>query len=245
MTISLLLEGLLYLDFAGGNGTEKENFSTLMASSNTAATNSNIHWFWANAYIQIAKYNTFLDNIGNCPMDDTKKAAWSSEVKSLRAYFLFNLAFYYKDVPMPLTTLSVEEANSISQTSQADVYAQVENDLKDAIDILPTEYPSGEYGRFTRGAAKTLLSRLYLAQERWADAAKILKEVIDSKIYELDRRNGEESYDKLFQIGGEYSPEMIFCIMGVKDMYTTHVINICILRQLMEDGISLHLTMNW
>ena len=213
-------QGLLYLDFAGGNGTEKENFSTLMASSNTAATNSNIHWFWANAYTQIAKYNTFLDNIGNCPMDDTKKAAWSSEVKSLRAYFLFNLAFYYKDVPMPLTTLSVEEANSISQTSQADVYAQVENDLKDAIDILPTEYPSGEYGRFTRGAAKTLLSRLYLAQERWADAAKILKEVIDSKIYELDRRNGEESYDKLFQIGGEYSPEMIFCIMGVKDMYT-------------------------
>lgn len=213
-------QGLLYLDFAGGNGTEKENFSTLMASSNTVATNSNLYWFWANAYTQIAKYNTFLDNIGNCPMDDVKKVAWSSEVKCLRAYFLFNLAFYYKDVPMPLTTLSVEEANSISQTSQADVYTQVENDLKDAIDILPPEYPSEEYGRFTRGAAKTLLSRLYLAQERWDDAAKILKEVIDSEIYELDRRNGEESYDKLFQIGGEYSPEMIFCIMGVKDMYT-------------------------
>ena len=97
-------------------------------------------------------------------MDDVKKVAWSSEVKCLRAYFLFNLAFYYKDVPMPLTTLSVEEANSISQTSQADVYTQVENDLKDAIDILPPEYPSEEYGRFTRGAAKTLLSRLYLAQ---------------------------------------------------------------------------------
>ena len=33
-------QGLLYLDFAGGNGTEKENFTTLMASSNTVATNS-------------------------------------------------------------------------------------------------------------------------------------------------------------------------------------------------------------
>lgn len=213
-------QGLLYLDFAGGNGTEKENFSTLMASSNTVATNSNLYWFWANAYTQIAKYNTFLDNIVNCPMDEAKKVAWSSEVKCLRAYFLFNLAFYYKDVPMPLTTLSVEEANSIAQTSQADVYIQVENDLKDAIDILPPKYSSEEYGRFTRGAAKTLLSRLYLAQEKWGDATKILKEVIDSNIYELDRRNGEESYDKLFQIGGENSPEMIFCIMGVKDMYT-------------------------
>ena len=32
--------------FAGGNGTEKENFSTLMASSNTVATNSNLRWYW-------------------------------------------------------------------------------------------------------------------------------------------------------------------------------------------------------
>lgn len=213
-------QGLLYLDFAGGNGTEKENFSTLMASSNTAATNSNLRWYWGNAYTQIAKYNVFLENIVNCPMDGDKKEIWSSEVKCLRAYFLFNLAFYYKDVPMPLKTLSVEEANTISQTPQADVYVQVENDLKTAINLLPTEYSSEEYGRFTKGAAQVLLSRLYLAQERWSDAATVLRNVIDSEIYELDRRYGEDSYEKLFQIGGEYSPETIFCIMGIKDLYT-------------------------
>ncbi|WP_044268579.1 RagB/SusD family nutrient uptake outer membrane protein [Bacteroides timonensis] len=213
-------QGLLYLDFAGGNGTEKENFSTLMASSNTAATNSNLRWYWGNAYTQIAKYNVFLENIVNCPMDGDKKEIWSSEVKCLRAYFLFNLAFYYKDVPMPLKTLSVEEANTISQTPQADVYTQVENDLKAAINLLPTEYLSEEYGRFTKGAAQVLLSRLYLAQERWSDAATVLRNVIDSGVYELDRRNGEDSYEKLFQIGGEYSPEIIFCIMGIKDQYT-------------------------
>lgn len=143
-------QGLLYLDFAGGNGTEKENFSTLMASSNTVATNGNLRWYWGNAYTQIAKYNTFLENITDCPMEESKE----------------------------------------------------------------------EYGRFTRGAAKVLLSRLYLAQERWVDAATVLRSVIDSGIYELDRRNGEDSYEKLFQIGGEYSPEIIFCIMGIKDLYT-------------------------
>ena len=149
-------QGLLYLDFAGGNGTEKENFSTLMASSNTVATNSNLRWFWGNAYTQIAKYNVFLENITDCPMDGDKKEIWSAEVKCLRAYFLFNLAFYYKDVPMPLKTLSVEEANTISQTPQADVYAQVETDLKAAINLLPTKYSSEEYGRFTKGAAQVL-----------------------------------------------------------------------------------------
>lgn len=213
-------QGLLYLDFAGGNGTEKENFSTLMASSNTVATNSNLRWFWGNAYTQIAKYNVFLENITDCPMDGDKKEIWSAEVKCLRAYFLFNLAFYYKDVPMPLKTLSVEEANTISQTPQADVYAQVETDLKAAINLLPTKYSSEEYGRFTKGAAQVLLSRLYLAQEKWSEAAAVLRSVIDSGTYKLDRRYGEDSYEKLFQIGGEYSPETIFCIMGVKDLYT-------------------------
>lgn len=213
-------QGLLYLDFAGGNGTEKENFSTLMASSNTVATNGNLNSYWRNAYTQIANYNTFLDNIANCPMDESKKVAWSTEVKCLRAYFFFNLAFYFKNVPMPMKTLSVTEANTISQSSQADVYNQVENDLKDAINILPTSYSSKEYGRFTKGAAEVLLSRLYLAQERYADAATVLHNIIQSGTYELDRRNDDESYDKLFQVGGEYSPEMIFCIMGIKDKYT-------------------------
>ena len=213
-------QGLLYLDFAGGNGTEKENFTTLMASSNTVATNGNLEWYWKNAYTQIAKYNNFLANVGGCPMDEGTKEKWICEVKTLRAYFFFNLAFYFKDVPMPLAPLTVEEANTIKQTAQADVYAQVETDLKEAAGILPDSYDAEEYGRLTSGAAKVLLSRLYLAQDRWGDAADILHEVIITGNYQLDRRNGDESYEKLFQIGGEYSPETIFCIMGIADKYT-------------------------
>lgn len=215
-------QGLLYLDFAGGNGVEKENFTTVgMASTNTIATSGNVLGYWSNAYSQIAQYNTFLDKIGDCPMDEDKKILWASEVKCLRAYYLFYLAFHFKDVPMPLTSLSVADANSISQTPQADVYKQVENDLKEAISILPDQRSSSEYGRYTTGAAQVLLSRLYLAQEKWGDAAGTLKEVIDSEIYELDRTNGADSYEKLFRIGGEYSPEMIFCIQYLKDNITT------------------------
>ncbi len=215
-------QGLLYLDFAGGNGTEKENFTTLgLASSNTMATSSNVLGYWDNAYTQIATYNTFLDNIGKCPMDETKKTIWTAEVKCLRAYYLFNLAFYWKDVPMPLTTLTVAEANSISQTPQATVYSQVESDLKAAITALPDTRTSAEYGRFTTGAARTLLSRLYLAQNKWAEAAAVLKTIIDSNVYKLDRTNGSDSYAKLFQIGGETSSEMIFCVQYLKDKFTT------------------------
>lgn len=50
---------------------------------------------------------------------------------------------------MPLAQLTVDEANTIKQTAQADVYAQVETDLKEAARILPDSYDAEEYGRLT------------------------------------------------------------------------------------------------
>ena len=116
-----------------------------MASSNTVATNSNLRWFWGNAYTQIAKYNVFLENITDCPMDGDKKEIWSAEVKCLRAYFLFNLAFYYKDVPMPLKTLSVEEANTIYDDIDARyaAYAKAEAYLIQHGMVIPAYSTSG------------------------------------------------------------------------------------------------------
>ena len=213
-------QGLLFLDLAGGNGAEKEGFTSTMAGINTMATNANIEILWDNAYRQISKYNNFLANIDKCPMDETKKKQWASEVKVLRAYFFFYLAFHFKDIPMPIEPLTVETANTIPQTSQADVYKQIETDLLEALN-LPSQYDAQDYGRLTCGAVKVLLSRLYLAQNRWKDAADILNEIITSELYELDRRNGSESYEKLFQVGGEYSPETIFCIQGIADKHTT------------------------
>lgn len=213
--------GLLFLDLSGGNGTEKENFTTQgMASSNTLATSGNVLQYWEKAYAQIAGYNTFLDNIGNCPMDEAKKELWVAEVKCLRAYYFFYLAFHFKDVPMPLTTLTVEEANTVFQTPQAEVYAQVEKELLEAIPVLKLAHSTADYGRYTKGSARVLLSRIYLAQNKWSEAASILKDVIESDQYELDRRYGDSSYEKLFHIGGEYSKETIFCVMGLKDLYT-------------------------
>lgn len=213
---------MMFLDFAGGNGVEKENVTTQqMASSELVSTSRTLQSIWGNAYGQIAHHNTFLEKISACPMDENKKALWSAEVKCLRAYYYFNLAFYWGDVPMPLKTLTVKEANTILRTPQADVYEQIEEDLLDAIALLPEQRIAKEYGRYTKSAARVILSRLYLAQNRWTEAASTLKTIIDADLFQIDKRFGDESYEKLFQIGGETSPEIIFPIMYIKDLFTS------------------------
>ena len=213
--------GAIHLDLAGGNGIEKENTTTLMASSLLLATTERVGQYWSASYSHLAHKNTFLDNIVDCPMDETKKANYIAEIKVARAFYLFYLAFHFKDVPMPLTTITVQEANTISQTPQAEVYKQVEDDLLAAIPNLKDSHTGSAYGRVTKSAARVLLSRLYLAQGRYADAATILKAVIDSRLHELDRRNGDDSYEKLFQMGGESSPEVILPDLKIRDLAYT------------------------
>lgn len=213
--------GLLFFDLAGGNGTEKEQITTLLASANTTSTHYLIGEFWRNSYTQITKFNIFLENIESCPMDESKKEQWKAEVRFLRAYYFFNLAFYFKDIPMPLKSLNVEEANTIGQESQASVYKYIETELLEIVDLLPIQRSDAEYGRINRAASQILLGRLYLAQQKWTNAANMFLNVINQDVYELDRRNGKDSYEKLFQIGGEYSPETIYCVMGMKDKYNT------------------------
>lgn len=122
---------------------------------------------------------------------------------------------------MPLTSLTTEEANSISQSSQAEVYAQVEKDLKEAIVDLPLEQKDANLGRISKGAAQTLLARLYLAQNKYSDAATIFKGIIDSNVYALETSYGADSYEKLFQVGGEKSKEIILPIMYHNNKFTT------------------------
>jgi hypothetical protein len=217
-------QGLLMLDFSGGNGTEKENFTTQnMASSTTNASSGEVAGYWSNAYSQIGHYHTFLDNIDAVPMDEAKKELWKAEVKCLRAYYYFYLAFHFQNVPMPLASMTLTEANSMSPTPQAQIYAQVESDLKAALPLLADVHTGSDFGRVTKGYARVLLGRLYLAQSKWADAAAMYKAVIDSGKYELERSNGIDSYEKLFQMGSEYSREIVFAVNYTPSLYT-HVL---------------------
>lgn len=122
----------------------------------------------------------------------------------LRAYYYFELVKFFGAVPMPIDKrVQFGEAQGFVRTPEAEVYTQIENDLKFAADNLPLIQE--EKGRVTKGAAQALLGKALLYQEKFSEAATVLEEVINSNIYDLS-----PDYSTLFLQEGENNEESVF-----------------------------------
>lgn len=166
---------------------------------------------WNKYYAGIYRCNLILDKIDGVPgIDATFRARTIAEIKFLRAYYYFDLIRFFGNIPLITKPLSADEIYQQKQAAKADVYAQIEKDLKDAVATieLPETVPSAELGRVTRGAAKALLGKVILYQNqdnRMAEAATILEEVINSNIYKL-----EPNFADIFKIDHEWGQESVF-----------------------------------
>jgi starch-binding outer membrane protein, SusD/RagB family len=169
------------------------------------ASNDRMLEIWRQSYDGINRANLAIDNISKNPNLNTQKDKdLVNEAKFLRAVLYFNIVRWFGDVPLVLheTTTLTSEALNLSNTPEAEVYAQIEKDLIDA-EALPVVQPIK--GRITSGAAKSLLSKVYLTEKKWQKAAEKSKEVIDSKVYDLF-----ENYADVFNVATKNGKEHIF-----------------------------------
>src|SRR5690554_817609 len=81
---------------------------------------------WRNCYEGIKTCHIFLDNVELVPgMDDTLKARMIAEIRFIRASLFFRLTNHYGDVPLFDYNITLQEANTISRTSKAEVVSFV------------------------------------------------------------------------------------------------------------------------
>jgi starch-binding outer membrane protein, SusD/RagB family len=99
--------------------------------------------------------------------------------------------------------IGVEQSREIERASVEEVYTQIEKDLTEAIPDL--NLVSIIKGRATVGAAKSLLGKVYLYQNKFSQAANILDEVIGSNQYSLI-----PDYNDLFTVASEGNTETVF-----------------------------------
>lgn len=165
---------------------------------------------WFDSYKGIFRANQLLEKLPEIEMDGALKSRMAGEAKFLRSLYYFNLIMAFGDVPLVTTVLTREEYLELARTDRQIIYAQMEQDLIEAAAVLSTE-ASDPVGRATKGAANGLLSRVYLYQEKWNEAANAAKLVIDANYELVD----SENFIDMFNGHLENSKESVFEFQSV------------------------------
>lgn len=160
-------------DRGGAGGWEAFEFSTINSGNGEIAN------LWNGYYAAMYNCNLTLEKMVNAEMTEASRKEAEGQLKFLRAYMYFHLVQYFGEVIIVTSTLEIPDpAFDLVRSPQADVWGQIEKDLKDAAAALPVKYAAaGDLGRATKGAALSLLGKSYLIQKKYADAATTLKEV--------------------------------------------------------------------
>ncbi|MCH7415073.1 RagB/SusD family nutrient uptake outer membrane protein [Belliella sp. R4-6] len=162
---------------------------------------------WVDCYVGIFRANQVIDNVPGIEMNNDLKNRLLGEAYFLRAYFYYNLALLWGNVPMMLE--SSKPTDLPPTTLQADVWAQVELDLARAVDGLPAVYAnSRDLGRVTKGAAQALLAKTYMQQGKYTEAEGPLNWLVTGEgasIYNL-----MPNYRDNFLITSENNQESVF-----------------------------------
>ncbi|WP_215238500.1 RagB/SusD family nutrient uptake outer membrane protein [Dyadobacter helix] len=160
-------------DRGGAGGWEAFDFSTINSGNGEIAN------LWNGYYSALYNNNLTLEKLAVAEIADASKKEIEGQLKFLRGYMYFNLVQYFGDVVIVTSTLSTPDpAFDLVRSPQAEVWAQVEKDLKEAAALLPAKYAAaGDKGRATKGAALSLLGKTYLIQKKYAEAITTLKEV--------------------------------------------------------------------
>ncbi len=164
---------------------------------------------WQKNYSGIYRANLFLEKIeGATGLDPNFKARTIAEAKALRAYFYFDLVRFFRNIPLITASIPTAELYNQAQAAPADVFAQIETDLTDAIADLPLTIPVGENGRISKGGAKALLAKVIMFQDddsRMSQAAQLLNEVNTSGVYNLLSNFGD-----IFNPANRFNAESIW-----------------------------------
>jgi starch-binding outer membrane protein, SusD/RagB family len=205
--------------FLGGSGDAMGMRGLELFSSN--GINAQTYNFWRVQYIKIYHMNYALEGIAaDRTITESLRERYISEVKFLRALNYFMLVRVYGGVPAVFKLGN--DYKTTGRASEQAIYEQIEADLLEAISVLPSraEYPVSDLGRATRDAARGLLAKVYLYQQKYQQCYDVTSAIISSGIYQLEsdyadlwkrglpnNRRNEHGVESLFEFTSAANPE--------------------------------------
>lgn len=169
---------------------------------------------WKQCYKAIDRANRFLVNLKQTDPSvfadgDNTKNIIIAETRAIRAFFYSYLAQNFGRLPMLLEgDTYTESPNKARAASTEETWGLIIEDFSYAAGVLDWAPWKGEHGRITKGMAKAYLAQAYMYNEKFDEAKKELKDIIDSHVYALDECYGlihqEDSYwnkESVWEVG--------------------------------------------
>ncbi|WP_210513810.1 RagB/SusD family nutrient uptake outer membrane protein [Hymenobacter terricola] len=197
----------------GGDGIEQQQLDHF----NIPTTNPLITRLWGGCFIGIGRANIVLQKVPTMQIDPAIQTRSLGEADFLRAKYYFDLVRAYGDVPLLTSPPTTLDQVNIPRTPAAQVYAQIEKDLLDAITKLPASYSGDDLGRATKWAATGLLAKVYLTEGKLAEAATQARAVISGSGKSMWANYGDN-----FKVANENGQESLFEVQYVsaRNQYT-------------------------
>lgn len=154
---------------------------------------------WDDCYKAINIANSAVKYIPQIAMGEADAARLVAEAKFFRAFNYFFLVKAFGGVPLYTEPYESAENMELERASAEAVYALIEADLKDAVNVLPAVKFSDNAHRISKYAAAMMLTSAYMQQGKYAEAAEYAKIVINSphKLTPNDDLGMNSAFNKL------------------------------------------------
>ena len=220
---NVLLDVVASDDYAAGGDTfnyDQPTIQNVNQMIHTPSDNNQLRDIWNLMYAGLNRANYLLEFKDKTDFSGREQII--AQAYFLRAYYAFELAKHFGDIPLKVETrggvnrivdqrIIIGEQYDINRVgSISAVYSLIEEDLKEAIPNLPVV--QSDVYKVTKGAAQALLGKVYLYHgtfddDKFADAASAFSDVIGSSQYSL--KTGDD-YLNLFETSAENGSESVF-----------------------------------
>lgn len=185
-----------------------------------------IYSYWLATYYNIHNCNLVLQKLGvtydaaagainfaniTTPVTEADRKKLAAEALFIRAYHYFNLVRLFGGVFLVTDPISPADAKKMDRSSVAAIYKLIEADLTasaaNGINAKFSSMAAGDIGKANSWAAKGLLGKVYLTQNKKTEAATVLTDVYTNSGYAL-----QSSYANVFAITNEMNSEILFAV---------------------------------
>ncbi len=164
---------------------------------------------WSGAYDAIGRCNSVIANLSKDRpgIGEGTKAHLIGEARFFRALMYYYLVQLWGNVPLVVEEKTDIGALNVPQANPDDVWAQIIADAGAAVSALPEKsaYDNAQRARASKGTARVVLAKSYMAQAKWEEAEAQIDLIIASGEYGL-----EATVADVFKVAKENGLESIF-----------------------------------